>query len=254
MPPKVLTAATVKGTVAPGVWDVKGAVGTVTLSGAVGLAGQPWELTSATTLGSLTLGKVADAVVTATGSAGAVKAIEWLDGSFSAVKVASITTTGAAAVGTAPGLSGDFGADVTLAYTGAACALGTLSVAGWLTGATVSSAGAVGTVKVGGMCDSCLEAHDAGTQKSIGSFTVQGLAGQTDGFINSNVSGGALGTVVLRGVRTNNMVNAGADFGVTGRKIASYTRWQGKAAARKASNLVGAKVVEQVEDYVLQLI
>jgi hypothetical protein len=200
------------------------------------------------------LGKVADAVVTVTGSAGAVKAIEWLDGSFSAAKVASITTTGTATVKTALGLSGDFGADVTLAYTGAASALRTLSVAGWLTGATISSAGAVGTVKVGGMRDSRIEAHDAGTQKSIGSFTVQGLAGQTDAFINSNVSGGALGTVVLRGVRTDNVLNGGADFGVTGRKIASYTRWQGKAVAKKAANLVGAKVVEQVEDYILLLV
>jgi len=251
---KTLSTATIKGAVAPSAWDVTGKVGTVTISGAVGEPGDPWKLKNVTGITSLMLGDVADAVVTVTGDIGSVKAKRWIDGSIHAAKITSITTTGVLPTRTVPGISGDFGANLTLTNALAKPALGTLSISGWLDGAAVISAGPLGTVKVGGMRDSRIEAHDAGTQKSIGSFTVQGIAGQTEVFINANLSGDTLGTVVLRGVQTNNVANAGADFGVTGRKVASYTRWQGKVVAKKASNLVGAQVIEQTEDYIFQLI
>jgi len=95
----------------------------------------------------------------------------------------------------------------------------------------------------------------------IGTLSVAGkrtatpkVAGETEAYIDSNVSGETLGTVVLRDVRINNVANAGADFGVTGQRIASYTRWQGKVAAKKASNLAGTRVIEQTGDYIFQLI
>ena len=244
---KVLTTARVKGAVAPSVWDIQGAVGAVTLSGAVGLAGRPWELKNATTLGSLTLGDVADAVVTATGSAGAVKAIRWLAGSIRAAKIGSIATTGLACTKTAPAVSGDFGADLTLTET-VKQTLGRLTVAGWLDEATIVSAGPLGTLTVGGIRDSRIQAGDAGVHTSLGRLTVQGIKGQTYSFINSNVSAWTLGTVSVKGVQTRNGSQA---HGITGRRITtSYTR-DGKRVAGPA---VGPKVVEQVDDYIVELV
>jgi hypothetical protein len=96
---------------------VTGKVGTVTIAGAVGADGRPWELKNATSVGSLTLGDVTNAVVTVAGDMGAVKAIRWLDGSIQAARVASITTSGVGGMHTKPAVSGDFRGDVTLTGT-----------------------------------------------------------------------------------------------------------------------------------------
>ena len=253
-PSQTLGTANIKGGVGANTWDITGKVGRVTIGGTVGTSGAAWVLKNATAVTGLTLGDVVNGTVTVGGVLGTLTAKRYLAGSVDAASLGTLSIPGVAATKITPAISGDFGANLTLTNALAKPALGTLSVSGWLDGATITSAGPLGTVKVGGMRDSRIEAHDAGTQKSIGSFTIQAIAGQTDVFINANVSGDTLGTVVLRNVRTNNVANAGADFGVTGRKIASYTRWQGKVAAKKASNLVGAQVIEQTEDYIFQLI
>jgi hypothetical protein len=244
---KALASATVKGNVAPSVWDIKGPVGSVTLGGAVGLAGQPWELKGVAALGSLTLGDVADAVVTVTGNVGTVKAARWLDGSLSAAKVASITTAGRA-----PDLSGDFGADVTLTSTGATPALAAMSVAGWLTGATISSAGSVGTVRLGGVQDSTLTAGNLTDARSkITSLTVTGIKGSpAPSFINSNVSAWTLGTVSVKGVQTLNAGHVPAAFGIKGRTIGSYTRDGRKYPSKGLPGFA----VDHADDYTVELV
>jgi len=252
---KTLGSASIKGSVGASIWDLTGPVGTLAITGTVGTVAQPWQLVHPANLGGLTLGDVTNAVVSITGDCGAIKAKRWQDGSIQAAKIASIAATGVAGTKTVQAIPGDFGADVTLTNALAKAALGTLTVAGWLDGATVASAGPLGTVKVGGMRDSRVEAHDAGTQKSIGSFTVTGISGQAEAFINSSLTGDSLGTLVLRDVRTNNGANGGADFGVTGHIISSYTRWQGKAVAKKGSKLTGqAPAFDPVGDYSVQLI
>jgi hypothetical protein len=253
-PSQTLGSVTIKGGVGANTWDITGKVGRVTIGGTVGTSGAAWVLKNATAVTGLTLGDVVNGSVTVGGVLGTLTAKRYLAGSVNAASLGTLSVPGVAATKTRPAIPGDFGADLTLTNALAKPALGSLSISGWLDGATITSAGPVGTVKVGGMRDSRIEAHDAGTQKSIGSFTIQGIAGQPEVFINANLSGDTLGTVVLRNVRTNNVANAGADFGLTARKIASYTRWQGKVAAKKASNLVGAQVIEQAEDYIFQLI
>ncbi|MCX5673137.1 MAG: DVUA0089 family protein [Planctomycetota bacterium] len=57
---KTLGSATIKGSVAPSVWDVQGKVGAVTIKGAAGAGGSPWQLVNASSLASLTLGDVAN--------------------------------------------------------------------------------------------------------------------------------------------------------------------------------------------------
>jgi hypothetical protein len=249
---KALATARIKGAVAPSTWDIRGPVGTVTLSGAVGLAGQPWELTGATTLGTLTLGDVADAVVAVSGKVGAVKAMRWLEGSLAAGTVTSITTTGVAATSTVPGgISGDFAADVTLAGGLARQTLGTLTVAGWLTGAAISSAGAVGKVTLGGIEDSTLAAGDlVSAYKAISTLTVKGIKGAGSSFINSNVAAWTLGTVSVKGVQTVNAGHDPAGFGIRARTITSYAR----DATKYPSKGLPGLIVDHADDYTVELV
>jgi len=237
---KTLSTATIKGSVAPSTWDLAGKVGSVTIKGGAGAANRPWELKNAASVGSLALGDVTNAVVTVTGDLGAVKAIRWLDGSIQAAKVASITTAGVAATKTVPGIPGDWCADVTLTNPLAKSSLATLTVAGWLDGAAVTSAGPLGTLTVGGLRSSTIAAGDlAGTpatQMALGSLTVKGIAGQTDLVQASSLSAWKLGTVTLRDVK---MSNGSTAFGVSGRTLATYTRYVGKTVAKKASKLSG---------------
>jgi hypothetical protein len=189
-------------------------VGTVTLRGAVGLAGQPWQLINATALASLTLGDVADAVVGVTGSAGAVKAIRWLDGSLTAGAVTSITATGLAATKTVPAIPGDFGAAVTLTNALAKQSLGTMTVAGTLDGAEVRTRSAIGTVTVGALHDALIFAgvkaavsalpdpsQDFDVTTSIGTVTVKGLTTAAPWTINSSIAAAKLGTITLAGIQ-----------------------------------------------------
>jgi hypothetical protein len=245
---KTISSVTVKGALDPSVWDVTGKVGTLTLSGTVGAAGQPWELRGAASVVSLTLGDVADAEVNV-GVLGAVKAIRWQDGSLTAAAVTSITTTGVAATATVTGISGDFGADVTLSYTGTKSALASLTVAGWLTGATISSAGAVGTVSLGGIRDSTLSAGDlAGAYSKITGVTVKGIkTAPTASFVNSKISAWTLGTVSVKGVQT---VNGQAGFGIQGHTITSYTRDGKKYASKGLPGLV----IDHADDYTAELV
>ena len=237
---KTLTRATVKGSLGPSTWDVTGKVGTVTVSGTVGDLGQPWQLTGATALATLALGDVVEASVTVGGDIGTVKSQRWQAGSIQAARITSIAATGLAATTTAPAIPGDWGADVTLTNALAKPALGRLTVAGWLDWATVTSAGPLGTLTVGGLRASTIAAGDLtgvpATQMALGSLTVKGIAGQTELVLGSNVSAWKLGTVRLRGVK---MGNSGAPFGVQGHTLASYTRYTGTVIARRATHLTG---------------
>ena len=145
-----LTTATVSGAVASSTWDVTGLVGKVTLAGAVGAAGHPWELKDATGLASLTAGDVVDAALTVDGNIGAVKAIRWQAGSIQAKSAGSVATTGAKTAG----ISGDFGAALTLTGTtstkAGATTLGSAAIAGNVTRGTWDVKGLVGKVTLAG--------------------------------------------------------------------------------------------------------
>jgi hypothetical protein len=243
---KTLGGAAIKGNVGASIWDLTGPVGTLAITGTVGTVAGPWQLIHPTNLGGLTLGDVTNAVVSITGDGGAIKAKRWQDGSIQAAKITSIAATGVAGTKTVQAIPGDFGADVTL--TGVApvagkkqpMTLGSMTVAGWLDGSTISSAGALGTLTVGGLRSSTITAGDLGvtpaTRMALGSLTVKGIVGETDLLLGSSISAWNLGTVTLRDV---NMSNGGTAFGVKGHTLASYTRYAGKVVAKKATKLTG---------------
>jgi hypothetical protein len=236
------------------IWDLTGPVGTLAITGTAGTVAGPWQLVHPTYLGGLTLGDVTNATVNVSGESGAIKAKRWLDGSIRAVRVASITMAGTVASLTAPAVSGDFAADVTV--TGTVKTTLAMSIAGWLDGATIlSTAGPVGTLTVGGIRDSRIQAGDASVHTSLGGLIVRGIKGQTYSFINSNISAWTMGTVPLRDVLTDNAGHTPQAFGVQAHTVATYSRYEGKAVAKKGSKLTGpAPTFDPVGDYSVQLV
>jgi hypothetical protein len=251
---KTLGSASIKGNVGASIWDLTGPVGTLAITGTVGTVAQPWRLIHPTSLGGLTFGDVTNAEVTINGGSGAIKAKRWLDGSIQAVRASSIAATGVAASLANPGMSGDFAADVTV--TGTVKTTLAMSIAGWLDGATIlSTAGPVGTLTVGGIRDSRIQAGDASVHTSLGGLIVRGIKGQTYSFINSNISAWTVGTVTLRDVLTDNAGHAPQAFGVQAHTVATYSRYEGTAVVKKGSKLTGpAPAFDPVGDYSVQLV
>jgi len=248
---KTLGSAAIAGRVGAATWDLTGVVGTLTIAGTVGTVAQPWHLSHPTSLDGLTLGDVTSAVVTVTSDTGAVKAVRSLDGSITAAKIASITTTGIAGTKTVAAVLGDFAADVTVTGGGLKQVLGTLTVAGWLDGAVIGSAGPIGTVTVGGMHDSRLTAGDMTTAcTSIAGLAVKGLKGEPLAFINSNVSAWALGMIGLKCVQPNNTGHTPAAFGIKGHTVTGYTRDGKKYPSKGLPGLV----IDHAGDYSVELV
>ena len=172
---KALGAATVKGNVAPVIWDVTGVVGTVTLSGVVGAAGQPWTLIHATTLSTLALGDAVDAAVTVDGDITTLKAIRWQAGSIQAKSLASLAITGAKATATAAAIPGDFGAALTLTGTtstkAGATTLGTAAIVGALAPSTWDVMGLVGKVTISGVVGAAAQPWELKNATGLASLT-----------------------------------------------------------------------------------
>jgi photosystem II stability/assembly factor-like uncharacterized protein len=266
-----LGTVSISGAMTGSLWDVGGAAGNVTLKGAI--SGWNWGADAGslvtTGTGKLTLGSIASADVVIDGTLGAVTAVRWQNGQLQAARGSTISITGVAASWNTTAVSGDFGADLTLTRAGFASNLTSLTVAGWLSGATVRSAGPVGTVTVGGIRNSLLFVGVAdgvtglptdaaqftvftdGTVapvNGLGTFTVKGISKAPASFINSTVAAWRLGTVALKGVQVDNSANGGTDFGVAGHTLATYTRDK-----TTIKNLTGPQIVQQATDFVVQL-
>jgi len=249
---KTLGSVSIKGNVPGSLWDVKGPVGGIVLAGLAGEAAKPWQLTGVTNgvaaanVASLTAYDVVNAALTVDGDIGAVKAARWQAGSLQAKIVASIATTGAAATKTAAAVSGDFKGNVTLTDA-VRKTLGTMTVAGWLADATITSAGPLGALTVGAASNATVLAGDLTVQRtSIAGFSVKGIKGQDFAFINSNVQAWTLGTVAVLGVKTD---NGQASFGVKGHHVDSYVR-----GATKLGKTDGPQTPDTEVDYLLDLV
>jgi hypothetical protein len=93
------------------------------------------------------------------------------------------------------------------------------------------------------------------TQTLLSGLTVKGIKGQAFSFINSTVSAWAVGSVTLRDVQTDNAGHTPQAFGLQAHTVATYSRHEGKAVARKGSKLTGqAPAFDPVGDYSVQLI
>jgi hypothetical protein len=173
--PKIaaMDSATIKGDMLFGDWDITGAVGKVTVGGAVGSPTAPWGLWGASSVGGLTFGDVVFAELMNVGAVGDVKALRWQQGSISATQVKSITITGAASCGVVT-VPGDFGADLMLSGEGVPAKGNTLdkvSIAGNLSTGWWEVTGKVGMVTVKGTVGDAGGGWTMEGRTSVGSLT-----------------------------------------------------------------------------------
>jgi hypothetical protein len=145
-----LGSAKIAGALAEAAWAVTGDAGSVQVVGGV----NGWSA-AVGSLKSLAAGDVAYAVVDVADALGSVKAVRWADGGLSANTVGSLTLTGSrgnARLGIDP-IPGDFGAELTVSGNGVPqrkAALGSVKIAGDLTGSVWQVAGEIGKVTVTG--------------------------------------------------------------------------------------------------------
>jgi len=178
--------------------------------------------------------------------------------------IGTLTITG----NTAWQIPGDLRATVRITDA-AKTGIGALKVAGWLDGATIVTAGSMGTLTVGGMRNSTLSVGftdpvtSLPTQESdfenlaacLTSLTITGMKGEAASFIYSSIVSPKIRTVVLRDVDPT----APSAFGVVADHLAgltSYTRYAGKTVAKRLTSLKQAGVLDQFSgtDYAVRMI
>ncbi len=261
----VLGATTIAGKVSASDWILAGKTGAITVGSVDGL-----NVEVMGDLASFTVKNVAQNVtVSASGAMGAVTAMAFDHLTLSAAKVASVTAKGQAASKTLPLVSGDFIGTVMVSGEGVlptAAALGTVSIAGLMSGSNWSIAGNAGTVTVGAVVDSSFfvglkaGASDFPGAKSdfvvvnsktgglatLAGFTVTGKAAAADAasFVNTKVAAGVLTLVSLKLVDT---AEPEANGFAAGAKIVAYSRMTGLAKPNdvvKVANQTAAGVYD----------
>ena len=188
------------------------------------LAGAPPTANGAT---AITVGVIGDGTdISITGAPlGRLKAVAVGVGSIAAPSIGSVVVTGRAKTRTTPAVPGDFESSLTIAGAGVAAkvpALKSLRVAGAVSGGTILAGGAAGTVgdvgsvKAGAFVGSRLFAGYSGPDNGSGTFNAPGsvgsfvVTGKSDAFARSYVIAGALKSVRLASVKTD---NGGTRFG-----------------------------------------
>jgi hypothetical protein len=180
-------------------------------------------------------------------------------GTIEAPSIGSIKVKGLKATKTVAGIPGDFKSNVTISGVGVdpvkGKALGSLSVAGAVSGAAISVTGNVGSVSVGSFVNSDLFAGYTGptdgsgtfsaNQTTVGPFTVKAA---TNGFVNSYVIAWNFKSVSLASVDTaNGNVKFGFDFnGTFGGLTAKSPKLLYNKAAGGTQNLSGDFQVKKV--------
>jgi hypothetical protein len=193
-------------------------------------------------------GQITSPIIQLAGAAGPIKGAAWAGTALTAKSVGTVAVKGdmtnvAMALSQAP--------DPKLK------AMGTLTVGGKMDSCQIDAAGHIGTVTVGALLASTVEAGDladtALTQAALGTLSIKGVAGMTNAVVGSNIRAWSLGTVTLRDVK---MPNGGTAFGVQGHTLASYTRYAAKVIAKRATILTGplATPVEADTDFAVTLV
>ena len=139
------------------------------------------------------------------------------EGSITAASTGAITAKGKPKTKTSARIPGDFNSDLAIGGAGAGLlkgvALGSLNVAGAVTGATIRVNGNVGRVTVGSFIDSRLFARYTGDEvagifdpvaATVGPFVVKA---KTDGFVRSFVFASSFKRVTLASATTDNADN-----------------------------------------------
>ncbi len=179
------------------------------------------------TKAAITLGRVHNHSIESSMPIASLSAVEWID---TTAARSSVLSLGRLAI-----TRGDFQGDLDI---GGDAPLASLSVAGFLKNSSITTAGNIGAVVLGGIDHSSLFAGvtarptalgDFVNSRTLSSFTIKGGAGLTgDLFIESQVAAEKIGAIVVR-----NVSGAGAsDFGFVADAIQSYNRIGGPRLSR----------------------
>jgi hypothetical protein len=202
---------------------------------------------------TLNLGSVHDLSIDSNQPIAALNAQEWLDTRGVTDRIITPGLTSLNITGRADGaIRGDFEADVIVEGGGI---LSSIRVAGLLNDSLITTAGNVGSVKLGGMTSSSLlvgmkddirpdAKSDFNTpRRSITSFVItDALNDVVDLFANSQVAAFTIGKIVVRGVDTD---GSSAPFGFVADTISDYRRADGPSAV----DLTAPAVFDAVGNY-----
>ena len=205
------------------------------------------------TKATIKLGRVQDYSFESQQPIASLTAIEWLDvaggdDTIDALSLDKLTITGAKG-----GPRGDFEANIELSGV---TPLAALTVAGFLKNSTVHTPGDIGKITLGGIDHSSIFAGttarpddltDFTDERTIANFTIKGITGITDLFIDSQIAAQNIGTISVKGVDTD---SGTGDFGFVADAIKSYNRLGGA----KGAKLEGPGVTDRADDYLVQLL
>jgi hypothetical protein len=204
-------------------------------------------------LGTLAVAGTIRKGIQATGVIGAIAAAKW-DGGLVKVQLNALS------VGTLS-VTGDMSnvqTTLTQAPDAKKKAMDTLTVGGKMSGASVTAAGNIGTMTVGAILQSTIQAGElsgpAAGHAGIGTLEIKGVADTRvpDWLVASTIQAWTLGTVTLRNVQP---ANAGTPLGITGHSLGAYTRYEAGTVIKTLSNLSGPKAdpVDADEDFAVSL-
>ncbi len=255
-----LGAVTIAGAVSNATWSVVGKASAIT----AGAFSNSNIMVNADLASFTSKGQVQNTNLTSHGNIGAITSLNWLGGSITAIKVASVTTKGQAAAKGVAAINGDFSGTVSVLGDGGKLnAMGNVTIAGTLINSAWNIAGNSGTVTVGAVSNSSYfvgvnALADAGVlpvDKSqftlpgaaLAGFTVTGKAvanaSTIPSFVNSRI---AAGTLTLVSLKLVDMAEADDNGFAAATKIVAYSRQTGPLPTNvlKVANQTLAKVYD----------
>ena len=207
-----------------------------------------------TTKAAITLGRVHDYTLESSMPIGSLTAVEWLETTGSEEALSLLALDKLTITGAKGGPRGDLQASVNIA---ASTPVGSITIAGLLNAATITTAGDIGSVTIGGMNESNIFAGtlarpalltDFFADRIISKFTIKGIAGFTgDLFAGSQVAAQEFGTISVQKV---DPTNGAVPFGFVADVIKSYNRVGGA----KLSKLEDPATLDTAGDYRLVIL
>ncbi len=207
-----------------------------------------------TTKAAITLGRVHDYALESSMPIGSLTAVEWLETTGAEEALSLLALDKLTIAGAKGGPRGDLQASVNVA---ASTSVGSITIAGLLNGATITTAGDIGTVTIGGMNESGVFAGtlarpaglaDFFADRTISKFAIKGITGFTgDLFAGSQVAAQEFGTISVQKVDPTNGV---VPFGFVADVIKSYNRVGGA----KLSKLEDPASLDAAGDYRLVIL
>lgn len=203
---------------------------------------------------ALKFGSVTDLSIESDQNIASLTALQWLDPTgrrdvITTPSIGTINITGQVATA----IRGDFEADVNVLNP---VTVSAITVKGYLKDSTITTAGNIASVSLGGMLDSNLFAGtkarptklaDFTAARTISKFAINGVSGDTVFFSNSQVAASTIATIVVRGIDTTDIDH---DFGFVADKVTSYTR-VGQPAKL---NLSAPASIDRIGDYLLTIL